>query len=176
MHDDVAYLDSALFYIDEVFGKCKKDDPMMALRKLQVYAYQHDMSNAIKFISTLDSSLFYPFYYKNLLLNRFKAMAAQEKGDTLNKNIFLENIVSDIKEFISLHQDELDTLMQSQSILQSPYSFAPIQFYYYKSQIEGIEKINTEIDSLQQAINGDEEYFWMIRTGLQYDLMAFTGF
>jgi hypothetical protein len=165
-----------LFYIDEIFGKCDKYNALLAVRKIGIYSDKHDIYSAIEFINTLDDQLFYLPYYKNLLLNRFKAMAAQEREDTLNKNIFLRNIVSDVTKFMSLHKEELDTLMQSKRILQSKYSFAPIHLYYYKAQINGVEEVKIEIDSLQRMIGGNEEYFEMMKGYLDEDFMYFAGF
>jgi hypothetical protein len=176
MDNDVSHLDTALFYINEGFEKCEKYKFLFAIRKIGVYIDKHDFPSAITFTDSLDSQLFYLPYYKNLLSHRCKAMEAQEKGDTLNRNAHIKNIVSETTVFMSQHREELDTLMQSKSILQSGYSFAPIQFYYYRSLLEKPDKIKLEIDSLQQAINGNEEYFEMMRGFLNEDFMYFGGF
>jgi hypothetical protein len=176
---DVSHLDSALFYIDEVFEKCEKYNSIMALRKLQIYSYKHEIQNAIKFIESMSDDLFHLPYYKNILLNRFKAMKAQEKGDSLSRDIFFAKIISEISMFVSSQQNELYFMMQMvdiNQILQSKYSLAPIQLYYYKVQINNTDSIKSEIDMLQSNINGNEEYFEMIKNCLDMDFMIFTGF
>jgi hypothetical protein len=177
--NDISHLDSALFYIDEIFGKCTQYDLQLAMRKLGIYSYKSDMYKAILFIDSLDCTLFYLPYYKNLLLNRFKAMSAQEQGDILNRNVFLSNIIIELEQFISSNKDEINAFMQLSNIsdiLQHRYNIVPMQLYYYKAQIDGIDKIEYEIDSLQRSINGNEKYFEIMKEYLHGDFMYFGGF
>jgi hypothetical protein len=55
------------------------------------------------------------------------------------------------------------------------YNFVLLQYYYYKTQIQGLERVKLEIDSLQNAVNGDDKYFEILRITIEEDFMRFIG-
>jgi hypothetical protein len=192
LDNDVSHLDSALYYINEVFDECvecRKYAFLLGMRKVCLYSIKNEYENAINFSDTLYEKDIITEYYKNILFNRFKAMEAQINGDTLIKNVYLKNAFSEIEQFFISHKPSIDSFLnmpyitayeQSElhyevSELQKQYIIIPVQYYYYKSQIEGIDKVKAEVDSLQKAINGDEQYFETIRIMLEEDFMRFMG-
>ena len=178
MTENAIYLDSALFYINEVLGTCQIDYKL-ALRKVIIYTEKQDFEKAINFTDSLDSNLFFLPYYKSLISNRVKAMKAQYEGDTIARNKFINTIVLEVGDYMEQNKNEIDSFMKLpdiEEVLKSPYSIVPVQYYYYKSLIEGVEKTKLQVDSLQQAIRGNEEYFEMIKVAIDEDFMYFVGF
>lgn len=178
MTGNTTCLDSALFYINEVFGACQNDYGL-ALRKVAIYTEKRDYEQAIDFIDSLDRRLYYLPYYKNLVLNRVKAMKAQSEGDPVTRNKFINAIILEVGDYMVQHKNEIDSFIKLpniQSILTSRFNMIPIQYYYYKSMVEGIDKTKSQVDSLQRAISGNEEYFEMIKGYMEEDFMVFKGF
>jgi len=174
MTEDIVYLDSALYCINEVFGTCDIDCGL-SIRKVGIYSSKRDFQKAIDFIDSLDSKL----YYKDLMSYRMKAMKAQYEGDTILRNKYINSIVLDVGDYMQQHKNEIDSLMtlpNLQIILETLHSIVLIQYYYYKAQLEGINNVKLQIDSLQRVVNGNEEYFEMIKQGLNDDFMHFAGF
>jgi hypothetical protein len=184
LDDDIYHLDSALYYINEVFDECESYSFILGMRKVVIYSMKHEYEKVIKFIDTLENKkLLYHPYQKNLLINRFNAMIAQEAGDTIKRNIYIKNIVSDVEQFMVMHKDTIELFFQmpygkskkEMNEIQIRYSLVPVQYYYYKSQIEGVEKVNAELDSLKNAICIDEGYFEVLKLSLEGDFMRFIG-
>ncbi|MDR1347407.1 MAG: hypothetical protein LBJ63_03115 [Prevotellaceae bacterium] len=189
---DISHLDSALYYINEVFDECiecKKYAFLLGMRKVVIYSMKNEYLNSINFLDTLLEKEIISQFYKDVLTNRFNAMNAQYYGDSLLMNIYVKNAFSEIEQFFLSHKSSIDSFLnmpyitayeQSElhygvSKLQKQYIIIPVQYYYYKAQIEGIEKVRNEVDSLQNAINGDEKYFEIIRIMLEEDFMRFMG-
>lgn len=180
MDNNSIHLDSALFYIDEVLGSCEEYDGFMQLRKLSILSMKQDYSNALLFIETFEENLYGNMpYFQNLLKNRFNAMKSQSEGDTVLRDYYLNFIIKELEEYISLNKEKVDSLLKlsnANKILESPLSSAVIQYYYYRSINEGIENVENELVSTQKSIGGNNEFFDIIMSSFQEDFMVFIGF
>ncbi|MDR2408011.1 MAG: hypothetical protein LBE13_07865 [Bacteroidales bacterium] len=177
--DDISYLDSALYYINEVFDDCEQYKLLLVLgmRKLVIYSTIKEYTKAIYFVDTLCKKEIISQFYKNVLTNRFNAMNAQYKGDTVSKKIYIQQAFNEVEQLFLSCKEELYSFLQKpyETIYEYDKIILPVQYYYYKVQIEGIDKVKAEVDSLQKAISGDEQYFDLIRQMLEEDLMSFSG-
>jgi hypothetical protein len=173
---DTSPLDSAMFYIDEVFGSCNLDN-ILAIRKLLIFALKEEYSNGAAFIQSIDSSIFEPPYYKRVMEERFVAMDAFSKSDTLASMQHLKNIISIIQTYIDENSLEIDSIIQTPEVLQSKYSLVFPQLYFYKANVKSLEQVMKEIDSLENAMHGNAEYFENIRSYAKSEsFMIFNGY
>lgn len=179
MNEDSLYLDSALFYIEKGLEKCEEYESLFSLRKLSVLSLQQNYSEGLLFVKTFDEEMFSDLpYFKNLLLNRFKAMNSLSKGDTVERNSYLNYIIKDLKDFLNSHKKEIDSIYKldnAQEILNSPYSTSIIQFYYYRSILEGDESIKKELNVLKDKESVNNDFLEVILTTLEHDFMVFMG-
>jgi hypothetical protein len=167
--------DSALYYINEVFDECEKYGLLLGVRKINIYSLKNEYENAIRFLDTLYQNDIITEFYKTIINNRFSAMETQKSGDTTARNLYIKKAFDEVEKLFLLRKDEFYDFLRKPYPTEYSYSIIPLQYYYYKAQIEGIDKVKSEIDSLQNAINGDEKYFEMIQAMLEEDFMRFMG-
>lgn len=177
--NDSKHLDTALLYIDEALLSCTKYEKLLSLRKLSILSIKQDFEQALVFIEKLDKGLFNELpYFRNLLRNRFLAMKYQSVNNIESRNSKLKICIDDIERFLLLNQFKVDSLLQLQeidSILSSPLSTAITQYYYYKSILDGKEKVENEILEKQNGVNGNVDYFDYLVICLEEDFMVFIG-
>jgi len=179
--NNYSHLDSALYYIDEVYKSCEDRELniLLAFRKLSIYSIKNQFSEALKFIDTFDDAIFDDLpYYKDLLINRFKAMKAQSEADTITRNIYLEKVILDIEKYLSENNEDIDKMLNLsnvEDILINPYSTAVTQLYYYRSILRGRNEIIEELDSLQKTTDWNDKFLKVIGTAINEDFMDFFG-
>ncbi|MDR1347406.1 MAG: hypothetical protein LBJ63_03110 [Prevotellaceae bacterium] len=179
-------------YINEVFDDCEKYQPLLGMRNVVIYSIKNEYLNSINFLDTLLEKEIITQFYKNILTNRFNAMNAQYNGDTVSKKKYVQQAFNEVEQFCILNKSKIDSFLNMPYVtayevnelnyklseLQEKYlqyNFVLLQYYYYKAQIEGIDKVKSEIDSLQNAVNGDEKYFEILRITIEEDFMRFIG-
>ena len=171
-------LDSALCLIDSVIGNCDKYYVGLTSTKLKILSLKKDYSEAINFINTLEKNKIYPLN-KPILLKRFYAMQSLNKGDTISHDKYIKSIIVELKDTMSNHSQEIDSILKLPNLLditKNRQIFSIIQYYYYRSQIEGETKISCELDSTQQTIQGNKEFFDVVlKKILKDDFMSFNG-
>ena len=67
-------------------------------------------------------------------------MKSQYSGDTISRNKYIESIVVELKDSIANHSYEIDSVFRLSNIFditKNRHTFTIIQYYYYRSQIEG---------------------------------------
>lgn len=156
-----SHLDSALLYIDEIDGKCEKYKTHIAFHKAHIYFLKGEILIAIDIFESLDSVVFpYPLF-KNIIINKLKGKEAELKGDMQQRNFYYKNIVNVYEKQIALNKNEFDSIVRLPDVasIREGVGFYMNEMYYYKAKIEGMDKVILEIDSLQKAVNGNEEYF-----------------
>ena len=170
-------LDTIMSILDTVSGKCPKYNANFSLQKIVVFSFWHDYQQGLKYAQLLNDTLINSTYisstYKFVVVNRFKAMIAQEKGDLSAKNQYISEIIDTLKK--QLPDNEIDSVMKfqnSDSIAHYKKWIYLCQYYYYRAQIEGVEKINQYLDSKYNDVN--DKYLWAIRPK-DDDFMIFTG-
>ncbi len=184
-------LDSALRIIDTMMCDCRKYYAGLVSTKLQILSVKQEYIQALNFIRDLDEKEIYPLN-KLILLKRFEAIQAQSEGDIMKKNRLISEIVHHLKDNVLKDTTKINSILQipdELEIMQHIESHDIIRLYYYRTQTEGVDKIQNELDSLQKAINGNQIFFEMIKTMIaqnswfntshefypEEDFMYFTG-
>lgn len=166
-------LDTIMSILDTISEECPKYNANFSLQRIVVFSFKHDYQQGLKCAELLDDTLI-GNTYKFVVVNRFKAMIAQEKGDFGTKNKYINEIVDTLKK--QLPENEIDSVMKFQnadSIVHYKKWMYLYQYYYYRAQIEGTEKINKYLDSKYNDV--DDKYLWTIRPKGEDDFMIFTG-
>jgi len=170
-------LDTIITMLDTAIGQCPKYDAFFSVQRIIVFSFKHDYQQGLKYAELLNDTLVNSTYisstYKFVVVNRFKAIIAQERGDFLAKNQYINEIIDTLKK--QLPDNEIDSVMKFQnadSIAHYKKWVYLQQYYYYRAQIEGVEKINQYLDSKYNDV--DNRYLWAIRPQ-DDDFMIFTG-
>lgn len=178
--NDTTYtrLDSALCLIDSLTSVCDKYYVGLSTTKIKILSLKKEYMEAIGFINTLEKDKILPLN-KSILLKRFYAMKAISNGDSISFNKYLKSIVEELKVNMTENSKEIDSVFRLPNILditKNRHVYSVIQYYYYRSQIEGSTKISLELDSIQQRTNGNIEFFDnMLKKNLDNDFMSFNG-
>ena len=167
-------LDSALAIIDSIEGKCEKFNAVNSLRRLIILSIKHEYANALEYAEQLNDPLIGETY-KSVVVNRFRAMVAMEKGEIDTKDQYIRDIINLLK--LQFSENEINTILQScsiDSIIKTPKYTYLKQFYYYRTQLEGIDRIT---DELRLIIGNCEEenLLEMLTFDLSENFMIFTG-
>jgi len=180
MQGDTAYLDTALSLTDSALKDCKQYSTIFFFRKLDILSRKHDYPAAIDLIRSLDKPVFNELsYYNNYLLNRFRAMYYQEKGDLPERNQCLENNLRDLEHFITLHEGTINSLIaypDPDSILNNPLHMPFVQYYYCRSVLNGPQKTKAELDSLRKAGKLNPRFHEFLMACIYTDLSDFNGY
>jgi len=174
-----SHLDSALKYLDEYLEKCKKYELLFSLRKLSILSLKKEYYDAIMFIETFEDNMFGDLpYFKTLLLYRFKAMQAHSSGKIKKRDNYLDSIIKELGKFVQENKNEVDSLLQIddvEDVLNNSLSTTLIQYYYYKSILEGHEKVESEVYSVFDKKEGNKDFYKMIISTFNEDFLIFTG-
>ena len=177
-----ARLDSALVLIDSMLKcNCKVSfKAKAAIRKVYILCTKKEYAEALKFTQATSDTLFIEPYMKYVYEKRIEAMMAQEQNDMATRNKLIHDIVIYLQNYLPIPSPAIDSVLalkDRHDIGRYEKNFAISQYYYYRAQIEGKDKILKELDSLQQRINGNQEFFdYFLREPIKYDkFMNFNG-
>jgi len=174
-------LDSALSLIDTMFlCNCNVRKFNLVANKVIILSIKRDFPKALKFIKKTNDTLFLAPYLKSVYLKRIEAMEAQDQNDIVTRNNLIRGIVIELKNYLPFPSSEIDSVLSSndvQNIYQYEKHLAICQYYFYRAQLEGTDKIINELDSLKQSINGNHEFFdFYLKNFIKQDFMLFEGF
>jgi len=174
------HLDSALALIDTMF-QCNCDTRRFNLvkNKVTILCRKKDYSEALKFTQATNDSLFALPYLKYVYLKRIEAIEAQEQNDMETRNKLINDIIIYLKSYMSVSPSEIDSVLALKDIndiIKYEKLMPLIQYYFYRAQIEGSDKIMNELDSLKQNINGNQKFFDdFIKDFVKSDFIPFEG-
>ena len=156
MSENSLYLDSALVYTNEALGKCNKNKILYSFRKLDILSKKNDYLQAISFLKSLNYPLISELpYFNGYLLNKLQAMEYHYKKEI----------------------DSLLVLKNFNEILKNPQWITYTQYFYIKTMLYGYAKTKLEIDSCQNILNGNKEFFKFIDNQCkENDFLDFVGF
>jgi len=166
-------LDSALAIIDSIEGKCEKYNGVNSLRRLAILSIKHEYTNALEYAELLNGSLIGEVH-KSIIVNRFKAMVAMEEGDVDAKDQYIKDIINLLQ--LQFSENEISSILQScdiDSIMKNPKYFYLIQLYYYRAELEGIDKITNELSLIVE--NCEEDVLWILTPDSTENFMIFIG-
>ena len=165
-------LDSIIQIINTISGKCHKYDANFYLQRIIAFSFKGDYSRCLEYAQLMNDSIF-GYTYKTVIINRFKAMIAQKNGDIGKKNKYINTIIKTLKE--ELPEREVDSVLRLQnadSIVRYKKITFLSQYYYYLSQIQGIDEVNSYLD--KKYGDTDNNHMWVIKPK-NIDFMIFTG-
>lgn len=155
------YLDSALFVIREIEDQCPKWQNDIRMRKAEIYYLKQDYDSAITMFAEVDGGL--PFSkFKNILIDKMKVKQAQIKGDSVLLKILYQEIVNNYEEYIQDTQFVFKWMLRRKDEHKVFFSWANtmlMEIFHYKLQLESLDNVIKEIDSLHKATKGNDEYF-----------------
>lgn len=177
--ENIYFLDSAQFYLDEAFLYCR-DSNNLILRKLNLFSYKHQYDLAINYLDNCKGQLYpvvgMPFFWSNCK-NRFFAMKYAYAGDTIKRNEYIGNIIKNIEEYLQDNQESLDSICVLEDLAYMMHQTLPwvlVRYYYYLSIIDSQEVIKNKIDILlKKGYNMD--FLELLNTSHE-DFLIFTGF
>lgn len=174
--DDSSKLDSALIYINEGIKNCKDHERLFSLRKLGILSLSHNFTDAVLFIEKSNNSV---LIEKNFLLNRFLAMQAHFAGDMGKRNAYLKAIILELDLFLATNDEEIKILLKLtdvNEILNSKFTTPLMQYYYYKSILEGSENIKAELNLQYKNKIISKELVDILTSTFDEDFLVFIGF
>lgn len=178
--NDSAYLDSAMFVINEGLKNCEDYYNLMSLRKLSILALKKDYNEALQFINTFDSEKFSELpYYQDIMTLRFKAMQAQNNNNWEEKDKNLLKITQEINKYLKINHKSVDSICKINSldkILSSPLSTAISQKYYYESELIGKDSVQNLIIMKEKGGEINSEFAMYLLDFLDEDFLCFIGF
>jgi len=139
----------------------------------------HEYQQALLFIETFDSNKFNQFSYsKNVLYKRFQAMQAQYVGNIIERNNYLNSIIKELENFLVLNEQKVDSVFMTSNTedILKDLGIAIMQYYYYRSILEGKDVVSKELDLKQVEKGQNEDVVNIIKDVFQEDFMIFIGF
>ncbi len=172
------YLDSALYYINQGIENCNNYKNVFLLKKLYILSEQQKFIQAIGFIETFEKPMFSDLpYYQELLINRFKVMAAINNHNVNDRDKYLELCVIIIDNYLSKNKEEVDSLLKQsniENILQNHLSTAVTQYYYYKS-LNDFKGVQNDLRKKKVENDINNEFIDYLMEYLKTDFMEFNG-
>jgi len=180
--NDSTYLDSALYVINQALEICDCEELriLLSFRKLAVLSLTRDYEQALQFIKLLENEeldlVLFPFS-GNVLYRRFQAMQAQYLGNMTERNEHLRFIVNRIADYLMENRQEVDaifTVSDATGVLKG-IGMAIIQYYYYRSVLEGVDVVTAELVLMQEKEGINKDVVEGIIVFLEADFMIFWG-
>jgi len=148
------------------------------MRKAEIYYFKQDYDSAIKTLQQVDGEL--PFTnFKDILINKMKVKQAQISGDTILRDSLYKVIADDYEKSFQnglLVHEKVLKMKDEYKVFHSWTNTILVELFYYKLQLEGPGAIIRQIDSLQEATEGNKMYFDHLKkvvTGSKNDFMVF---
>ena len=175
------YLGAALALMDTMFlCNCDVRKFNLVSNKITILCIKRDFSEALNFIKKTNDTLFLSPYLKSVYLKRIEAMEAQARDDIVIRNKLIGDIVIELENYLPFPSSKIYSVLSSndiQDIYQYEKHLAICQYYFYRAQIEGKDKIINELNSLKQTIKGNQDFFdFFLRGFIEQDFMVFSGF
>lgn len=155
------YMDSALIVLNEIEDQCPMKRNEIRMLKSEIYFFKQDYTSAIKSLSEVDGGL--PFdEFKDILIDKVKVKQAKADGDSILLNTLYEEILGDYEKYYHDTEEVLKPFFRKKNADKIYFSWANtvlVEMYHYKLLLKGQNEVLREIDSLQSATKGNEEYF-----------------
>ena len=149
-HND-KYLDSVISIIDYALPKCDDEHSKykMSLLKLSSLCAKNEYNRAFDFFDSISFNDYEYLYYKQVIFNRIHAMERQSVEDITGRNLYLQNTIDLIHDYLSENKQVVDSvwLNQNEAIHDSLW-LATLQYYHYFSILKGYKNAIKELDSL----------------------------
>lgn len=159
--DDSAYLDSALYLLNEIEGTCKEKELQIKFNKIFFYLEKEEIDNAIAIIESIDEHYFATPKLKDIVINHIKIRKAKTTGDTTQVRRLYAELLNQYEYLLKFNKKSTDSTLMLSSItaIDSSHYIMPVYaYYYYKIRLQGTNKVFHEIDSLK-TLEGVNQQF-----------------
>lgn len=159
--DDSAYLDSALYLLNEIDGTCEEKELQIKLNKIFFYLEKEDIDSAIVTMQSIDEHYFATPKLKDIAINHFKIRKAKKTGDTTQVRRIYAELLNQYEYLLKFNKKSTDSTLKLSSItaIDSSHYIMPVYaYYYYKIKLQGTNKVFREIDSLE-TLEGVNQQF-----------------
>jgi len=166
-------LDSALVYLNEIKNRCPEYENVLNLRLVQVYYLKGEFKKAVKILKNNDfgENPDYPGL-KNIWINQIQAKEARINGKQDLEQKYYSNIISALEKHLDMHKELRDSMLTLDDYWAMDNELITIrtvfsETYYYKMRLYGKQRTFKELDSIRQALNGNEYYFESLKKSLE---------
>lgn len=150
--DDSAYLDSALYLLNEIDGTCEEKELQIKFNKIFFYWTKKDIDSAIVTMQSIDAHYFTMPKLKDIIINHLKIKKAKTTGDTTQVRRLYAEILNQYEYLLKFNKKSTDSTLRLPSItaIDSSHYIMPVYaYYYYKIRLQDTNKVFREIDSLK---------------------------
>ena len=145
------YLDSIISIIDYALPKCDDEYSKykMSLLKLSSLCAKNEYDRAFDFFDSINFKDYEYLYYKQVIFNRIHAMERQSVEDIPGRNLYLQNSIDLIHDYLSENKLDVNSVwLYQEEMTHDSLWIATLQYYHYFSILKGYEDAVKELDSL----------------------------
>lgn len=159
--DDSAYLDSALYLLNEIDGTCEEKELQIKFNKIFFYLEKEDIDSAIVTMQSIDLHYFATPKLRDIFINHLKIRKAKTTGDTTQVRRIYAELLNQYEYLLKSNKKSTDSTLRLSSItaIDSSHYIMPVYaYYYYKIRLQDPNKVFREIDSLK-TLEGVNQQF-----------------
>lgn len=160
-HSHEESLDSALSIVREIKDICPRWGNNIRMREAEIYYLKKDYNSAINKFEEIDGGLPFP-ELKDIFIKKMKVKQAQINNDTVLINNLYKEIIFDYEKYFNDAKSALKITLRNRNENKVFHSWANtvlVEMFHYKLQLENLNDVLKQIDSLQKAVKGNKEYF-----------------
>jgi len=154
---DANYLKDAKIYLDSI--GCDSFKHKIFNTKTSILLLSKNYLEGVNYISSIDSASFDRSYMKSMYLNRFKALESESKSDTVHRDQYYIEGLSEICLYINKHPSDKDALFD--------YYMFKIFFNDRTDIIKEIESLKSRkmyeddfLDAIIETLHFFDEYYF----------------
>ncbi len=111
-----------------------------------------DYEKGFEFVSSLEANRFEKPYQLNMYLKTFKALSFEVKGDTLNRDEVLKDIVDEIQNYVNDNPTEKTAITD---------------LFYIKIRLKSIDDVIEEINRMQKNDVADKDFYEALKESIK---------
>lgn len=156
------YLDSALHILKGIENKSLKYKNIIFGDEVHVYFLKKDYSNALSTLNNIPDSIF-PFpSFKRVYELKIRAKEAETNDNKKKQNECFISIISIYQNYLDDNRQAVEITLKQKDLkkIESTQIDAILsEMFFYKSKIQTMNTVISEIDSFQKKNNGNLLYF-----------------
>jgi len=157
------YLDSALQILKSIENKSLRYNNIILGDEVHAYFLKKDFSNAYSTLNRIPDSIF-PFpEFKKVYEFKIRAKEAETNGNKKKQKESFRSIILIYQKYLDDNQQTVETILRQSDmniIKHSPnIDFVISEMFFYKSKIQSMNKVISEIDSFKKINKGNSLYF-----------------
>ena len=144
------YLDSIVSIVDYALPRCEdvQSKYKMSILKLSALGAKNEYDKAFDFFDSIKFDEYEYSCYRQVVFNRIHAMECQFIEDISKRNLYLQETIDLLHDYLSANKIGVDSVWLNQSeTTQDSLWLATIQYYHYYSILKGQTIAIKELDS-----------------------------